>query len=611
MKKILIKFAAVLLAAVLCVPVLPSAHAVKTNSQGEIMVRVGLASTSSHTSTSALEAAHLENVSGYGAGYRFGYYDDNLNFVELGRTGSDVTQAAVLKTTNLCYGYSSSLGKNTYSSSITSDIAVGCYHLVLPGTYGSYQDAAAAARAYSGGFPAWINGSYQARVGAYSSKEAAQAAQSSLGLEGASVAGTSSSGMSVVKTGTAQILFQFDDSTRSFGILPDVTGAADPWTWFSGYMYRDGFQYQRVNGGNITVVNVVDLESYVKGVAPYEIGGSQPLEAVKAQAICARTYVLSNLNGYNSLGFDVSNSTYSQVYYGLGNSQIHPTDNSDRAVNETAGLVVKYNGKLAQTPYSSSHGGASEDAKYIWGTDTEAMPYLKGVIDPYEATVASMNSYSSWTVSYTAAQLMAKLQSRGLGTNTSLDHLELTYSNNGNVIQVKVYYTDGGSNTITPRSTPSIRSAFGVNSIHFTVNGKAPGGASAPAPSVPPASTGGSYAVNGSGSLSSLDGAYVISGTGTVSQAGSGLYTITGKGTTAPAASGGGTGGTVSGGGTSSQVGSGTVSVSGDSYVFQGAGWGHQVGMSQFGAIAMAKLNFTCEQIITFYFPGTAVTAYR
>ena len=134
------QFAAAFLAVMLSLPALPAAAA-----GDQVIMRVGLASSSSHNSQGQMEAAHLENHTGHGAGYRFGYYDSGLNFVELGRTGSDVTQIAVLKTQNLYYGYVSSLSKTTYSSQITSSTAVGCYHIQMPGSYSSYADAAAAA----------------------------------------------------------------------------------------------------------------------------------------------------------------------------------------------------------------------------------------------------------------------------------------------------------------------------------------------------------------------------------------------------------------------------------------------------------------------------------
>ena len=103
--------------------------------------------------------------------------------------------------------------------------------------------------------------------------------------------------------------------------------------------------------------------------------------------MCARTYVLKNLNKHNSYGFDICTSANCQVYHGMGSNKADygPSEVSMRAVAETAGLVIKYNGRLAETPYSSSFGGASEDANYVWGTNTTTEhPYLRGVEDPYE-----------------------------------------------------------------------------------------------------------------------------------------------------------------------------------------------------------------------------------
>ncbi len=576
---------------------LPSAWAANSNRDGEIMIRVGLASSSDHNATGELACAHLQNNAGYGSGFRFGYYDENLNFVELGRTGKNVSELAVLKTQNMYYGYDSSAGKYTYSDSISSGTVVGCYHIQIPGSYSSYEDAAADAKLY-GGFVAWINGAYQVRVGAYQSRSGAEGALAT--MPQGTIVGTSSYGMSVVQTGTDQILFQFDGgSTQALGILPDVTGVSDVRTWFLGFKYRGGFTYQRLGGSNLTVVNVLKLEDYVKGVVCYEMGREWPLEALKTQATCARTYALKRLGYHGSLGFDVCNSDSCQVYRGAGSNRTDygPSAVSDRAVEETAGQVIWYQNSLADTYYSSSHGGASESAYYIWGTDLAKYPYLCGVIDPYESTIASLNSYSSWTVTYTSAELTSRLQSYGYGTSTSIDRLELTYSELGNVIQVKVCYTNGQSNTITPRTKPrAIRALFGVNSIRFTINGQ-----TANAGGV---NSGSGYPVNGSGSLSDLEGLYAISGTGTTAQIGGSPYIISGTGTTAPLnGTPGGAGGTNEGGG--------TVIVSGSSYVFQGSGWGHQVGMSQFGANAMARLGYSYDAICEFYFPGTQVGLYQ
>ena len=599
MGKRLIRLAAAVLAVCLTIP---TAGAVAANRDGDVIIRVGLASSNAHVATPELEAAHLENNTGYGSGYRFGYYDSGRNFVELARTGANVTQVAVLKTQNLCYG--SVQGKNTYSSEVSSNIQVGCFHIQLEGSFRSYAEAAEAAERY-GGFAAWIDGAYEVRVGAYPSKEAAQYAMDGLS-NAVRVVGTSSYGMSVVKTGTSQILFQYDcGESGRLGILPDVTGAAEARTWFSGYKYRGGFQYHRRSGGNLTVVNMVELEDYINGVVCYEMGREWPLEALKAQALCARTYVLKNLDKHDSYGFDICTSASCQVYHGMGSNKADygPSATSMRAVSETEGQVVKYNGKLAETFYSASHGGASEDAKNVWGTDTaNEHPYLCGVVDPYEADLDDRNPDSPWTKTYTAAQLTQQLQSQGMGAGTSVDRLELTYSKLGNVIQVVVRWANGQSTTI---SASNIRKRFDVSAIRFTVNGAGTGGGTPVQPSAPSGS--GDIFVNDAGRLDGLEGKYAISGTGSVSQLDGRVYAVSGTG--AVSELGGGTAGS-GGGGTVTQPGSGTVTVSGSTYTFSGGGNGHQIGMSQFGANAMARRGFAGEEIVRFYFPGVQISHY-
>lgn len=603
MKKILLRFAAAALAFGLSVP---AAQAVSTNRDGDVIIRVGLASSSSHVETGELEAAHLENNTGYGSGYRLGYYDGGRNFVELARTGPEVTQVAVVKTQNLWFGHDPARGKTTYSSSITSNILVGCYHVQIGGSFSSYEAAQAEADGVTGGFVAWIDGAYQVRAGAYASKEEAE--QAMAGLSGASdVVGTSSYGMSVVKTGTSQILFQYDcGESGALGILPDVTGAGETRTWFSGYKYRGGFQYHRRNGGNLTVVNMVELEDYVNGVICYEMGREWPLEALKAQALCARTYVLKNLGKHESYGFDICPTAYCQAYHGMGSNKENygPSEVSMQAVRETAGQVITYNGRLTEIFYSSSFGGASEDAKYVWGTDTvNEHPYLCGVVDPYEASVNDRNPRSPWSVRYTAGELTKKLQSSGLGTNSSVQSLELTYSEKGNVILAVIHWANGQSNTLTPSN---IRSRLGVNSIRFTVNGQSPSGGDS---SAVPSGGGGGISINGAPAENGLDGLYAISGSSSVSAVDESPYVILGDGTVS--ALEGAESGSGGSGGAAPQPGQGTVRVSGDSYLFEGGGLGHQVGLSQYGANAMARQGFSCDEIVTFYFPGVRVGHYE
>lgn len=124
--------------------------------------------------------------------------------------------------------------------------------------------------------------------------------------------------------------------------------------------------------GSLTVVNELGLEDYVRGVVANELspGGYPAIEALKAQAIAARTYALKNRGQFMSQGFDILPTTRSQVYRGLTSE--NPL--STRAVDETRGLIATYNGEPINALYTSTCGGRTEDSEKIFN---EAIPYLR------------------------------------------------------------------------------------------------------------------------------------------------------------------------------------------------------------------------------------------
>lgn len=146
---------------------------------------------------------------------------------------------------------------------------------------------------------------------------------------------------------------------------------------FNGRAYRGKLE-MFVNGrGTLSVINVVKLEDYVRGVVPNELG-FPALEAQKAQAVAARTYAVSKINQFANEGFDVFPTTQSQVYRGYASE----TAMGNQAVRETAGIIALYDGKPIRAMYTSTCGGRTEDVKNIY-TDFDA-PYLKGVECAFE-----------------------------------------------------------------------------------------------------------------------------------------------------------------------------------------------------------------------------------
>lgn len=137
--------------------------------------------------------------------------------------------------------------------------------------------------------------------------------------------------------------------------------------------YRGAIEVFANTRGALTVVNVLGLEDYVKGVVPNELspGGFPSLEAQKAQAIAARTYALRNIGQYMSQGFDLLPTTRSQVYKGLTSEHAL----SSRAVDETRGIIATFEGQPINALYTSTCGGRTEDSQNIF---IDAVLYLTG-----------------------------------------------------------------------------------------------------------------------------------------------------------------------------------------------------------------------------------------
>lgn len=526
-------------------------------------LRVGL-----YYNSTTVVVSNLENAEG--TGYAFGYYDTDRNFVKLGETQEK--KISVMKTQNL---YLTSGGIYVYESAGAAGV-VGCYHVQLPGSYGDFASAKAAADNATGGFVAWIAGTYYVRCGSYASRAAAQEAVNALGVEGASVGETSAYGYSAVTTGTTRILFQFDANQAgeagAFGVQPGLEPGVKASTTFKGEKFYGGFRFERINGGDSTVVNIVNIDDYVKGVIPYEMSPSWPLEALKAQAVAARTYAVRKMRSSThskNYHFDICTQTDCQVYHGVGRAN----DTTNRAVDETAGQMAYYNGQLIDAVYSSSHGGASEDVKNVWGTDA---PYLKGVIDPYEADVADIAGNYKWTKTYTPATLKARLHEKSIMCG-DIVNFTTKKSETGNVISFTVTDAAGKNYTV---SRSRVREYLAINSIRFDliISGSTAG-------------TAGYTIAERAGTVENLTTQYAISGDGAVSAIPEGAYAITGDGVAKLEPS----------------PGASTATRGDVVYTLKGTGWGHSLGMSQWGAYAMAKRGMSYLDILHFYYTGITV----
>jgi len=359
--------------------------------------------------------------------------------------------------------------------------------------------------------------------------------------------------------------------------------------------YRGDIELRRISGSDMTVVNILSVEEYLYGVIPCEIESWSPPEALKAQAVAARTYAYSNLGKHNACGFDLCDTSADQVYKGFSSENAA----TNKAVDDTAGKCVMYNGSPASVFYFSSSGGETEDSSNVWGA---SFPYLKSVEDKYE----SGKSYNyNWVVAYSASKIKDILVTHGIDIG-DIEGIEISkYSEAGRAVELTVQgvksqqvYTRWGCKTFLSD----------LSSQMYTITTDADvfaAGAALPA-QVNVASAGGSAK-----SAAVSDAASAAPSVDILPAAPSKLLLSEKKVITAS--------GVFTFNPDSANTGTSTVNILGADniirklpavptlYTFTGKGWGHAVGMSQEGAKGMAAAGFRYDQILMYYFPGTQV----
>ena len=213
------------------------------------------------------------------------------------------------------------------------------------------------------------------------------------------------------------------------------------------HQYRGSIQVDLVNG-KLRAINFVGLEQYLYGVVPSEMPYTWLPEALKAQAVAARSYALATRK---SGAFDLYPDTRSQVYLGID----HEKPSTNAAVDATAGKVVLYEGQVARTYFFSTSGGRTASAEDVWG---EAVPYLVSVPDPYD----TISPYHNWgPFSFTGAKLakMMKLKSRVIDLQTEL--------NSSGRIKTLTMVSANGSSVAIPGT--DLRRRLAVRSTWFSV----------------------------------------------------------------------------------------------------------------------------------------------
>ncbi len=274
--------------------------------------------------------------------------------------------------------------------------------------------------------------------------------------------------------------------------------------------YRGALDIIQKPNKKFLVVNTIELEQYIRGVLYHEVSHRWPMEAMKAQAVAARTYALYQMKKNKADEYDVTGDIYSQVYGGKNAERFR----TNIAVKRTLGEILIYNNKVLPAYFHASCGGHTENAKNIWG---ENIPPLAGVV----CSFCAFAPHSNWKRNFRSQDIQDKLNDNGYALD-SIQDIRVVSRNESGRINSLLFTSREGQTTKIPGI--KFRAVIGPNIIK------------------------------------------------------SNKYEIIMKG-----------------------------------YYFDlvGKGWGHGVGMCQWGAHQMAEERHKYDEILSFYYPGAKIVDYR
>ncbi|MDI6641825.1 MAG: SpoIID/LytB domain-containing protein, partial [Elusimicrobiota bacterium] len=267
---------------------------------------------------------------------------------------------------------------------------------------------------------------------------------------------------------------------------------------------------------SLSVINEIYIENYCNGILPYEADTDWQLEALKVQAVVSRTYAMKNLGKHNSDGYDFCNNVCCEVYNGAdGEKEI-----SNKAVQETRGEVITYNGKLVNIFYHACCAGYTENPKYVWSWSIPVPDYLKGV----ECSFCKNSPHFSWTKTIDEKTIRNGLIKSGYSDIVKINSIELYgKTTSGRIKDIRIKY----------KSKKGKTKKIVLNAARFRL-------------AVSP---------------------FLVKSTKIIA----------------------------------------IKKLTKDTFEFSGNGWGHGVGLCQWGAKFMADKGYNYKQIINFYFPKTEI----
>lgn len=346
-------------------------------------------------------------------------------------------------------------------------------------------------------------------------------------------------------------------------------------------LYRNVIQIN-ISGNNLSAINLIDIDEYLYGVVPSEMPSSWHTEALKAQAVAARNYAYSNLGLHSSEGFDVCDTVHCQVYNGITSEK----DSTNKAIDDTKGIFAYYKGERINAVYSSSNGGYSENSENVWDNRVE---YLRAIKDTNE------EGGKVWERSFTFDELTNLASNIGNVNEVILENSNVT----GRVISLTLV-GDNGKKVLTKEE---IRTFFAkspsgsLESRNFVIK-------NANSQTTNNFQNINQLYVADKGRLYQLDfqNSYSISSSQISKKNNS--QTLIDKNQNVVSIN------NLTNTSNQNNISSETTSIkrsSSSSVTFSGRGWGHGVGMSQYGANSLANKGYKYDEILKYYYTGIDV----
>jgi stage II sporulation protein D len=346
-------------------------------------------------------------------------------------------------------------------------------------------------------------------------------------------------------------VFGYIDSTGDYLFSPVNSQLENAIFKFGNVNYRGGIGAKNQYFNDLSIINYIYMHEYLYGVVPREMSKTWPIEALKAQAVVARNYALVNQNKFMDYGFNLDNTVNSQVYGGF--DWEGPISNA--AVDATRNIALYHEGSLVNGFYHSNSGGYTENSENVW---SQPIAYLKGVYDPFSTP-------DEFSLTYTNEMIEKRLKDHNYDIGKLLSFEISDYTPNNRVYNARFI---GSISTIDlPKQT--IRGVFGYNEIRSTLLKIEPDN--------------GIYVSDGKDFyVKSPSSLHVISGDNTVEMASDAMVVSNGSDNK-------------------------SFPFLASAYKVTGSGWGHGIGMSQWGAKVMAEQGYTFDQILTFYYQNTYI----